>query len=278
MRYFALKNTRGETYDISNPTTFFHNPKGLGFELDGEMKKLGNSYFRENRTIKQKEITGTMFFRNPHAYDEYENFVRYLNRDSLILVYSPKGRNSEPYEIEVECSSLEKGELGAQGLYCDIVFTTLSLPKKPFYVETNNAYTTGRKYDYKYNYRYSENVKNAVAIDVDGDFDTPVKMVIYGRAKNPKWRHYVDGEIDTTGEIFTEILPGNRMVIDSNVPYTIIKQDANGNLINNVYQLSNFETKRFIFLKRGRNVITVSEDLGRDVNFYIVGGINYASV
>lgn len=272
-------------YDLTSVTTdgkntaLFYNPKGLGFKYTGNFIDVGGTLLRNNRRIAPLKISGVIYFPNPHAYDSYFAFVNtFLTETGLVLLYRPNGRNGEEFEFDVEVSELTKSELTKGGLHCRIDMQTLSLPRKKVFVETSNNAPGGKTYNYKYDYTYSNSGKNTVTIDVDSDYKTPVKICIYGSVKDPKWKHYVNDELTTTGEVFAQVYQGNNLVIDARVPYSIRQFDSAGNLVANQYQASNFETERFVFLRRGRNVITVSDNSGKDIDFYVTGGITYASV
>ena len=70
-----------------------------------------------------------------------------------------------------------------------------------------------------------------------------------------------------------------KVVIDTTTePWSIKQFDNLGNLVSDMYQLSDFSTERFIQIKNGRNIISVTDDGADDVTLSVEAQIGYDTV
>lgn len=81
------------------------------------------------------------------------------------------------------------------------------------------------------------------------------------------------------GKVNATIPEGNKIVIDTTtIPYSIKEYTANGALVRDLYNLSDFSTKRFMYLEFGNNRISIGDDSSNKVTTEAEGIIYYASV
>ena len=68
------------------------------------------------------------------------------------------------------------------------------------------------------------------------------------------------------------------MIDDTTIPYSIKKLDSSNNLIADLYEYSDFTTKRFFFLQRGKNRIAIGHDGINDLELAVEARLEYESI
>lgn len=253
IRQFYLTNSNGEMLDLNKVEHFLLNPKGLGMERKFTYEQAGNYFIELTKNITQKRPEGSVFFP---TYDEYRQFARFCEHEPLILTYS----TDETYNIEVKVQTLEKSEKQTGGLFCKIRWISNGMWYK-IIENQNSGSEEGKKYDYVYDYTYTDSAASEIDAEVNSLLPTPTKLTIIGPANNPQWEHRVNGQIVTTGKVNITVPAGKRLVIDTTeIPYTMIMSDNNGDNKENVYQNSDFTTIRFILMQYGRNVVRITHE------------------
>lgn len=133
MRYFKLENSASETLDITTQEIFFNEIEGLGFEEDNTFVSIGPVWRLQQRTVRQKPVTGKITFTaigGTTPYEKYEAFFRFISKFPLYLLYYPHGLSGTEYKKRVRVSVLEKSELTLYGsLDCHVEF----MPYTPWY-------------------------------------------------------------------------------------------------------------------------------------------------
>ncbi len=133
MRYFKLENSASETLDITTQEVFFNEIEGLGFEEDNSFVSIGPVWRLQQRTVRQKPVTGKITFTaigGTTPYEKYEAFFRFIAKSPLYLLYYPHGLSGTEYKKRVRVSVLEKSELTLYGsLDCHVEFS----PYTPWY-------------------------------------------------------------------------------------------------------------------------------------------------
>lgn len=257
MRRFVLFNANGEKYDLNDLNFYFHSPEGLGFKKETKFFQVGDRYIPYNNRISQPKPAGIIRFKNPNAYSKYYEFARFISKTPLVLKYSPENVD---YNIDCIVTALDKSEIEGKGLSCKIELSALSPYYRTFLMTSDNT-SEGKRYAYSFPYRYASIGAGSVALDVDTNMDSPTKIYIYGPAKNPVWTYYLDNVVRGRGLCNIDLRAGRVLAIDTTqVPYSITEQDTLGNIIYDRYGDADLETERFIFMKKGRNRITVSQD------------------
>lgn len=277
IRKFRLINNDGEWYDLTTREHFLHSPSGLGYAKEEVFRQLGNLHVLLDDQFMQGEILGDVFFPHPKAYDKYFQFVRFCQNTPIYLEYTPTDKS---YIREVRVSTVEKTELTTGGLNCPVTLHCLSLFYRREFINVEQGSTTGGKiYNYRYNYRYSASSPNSVTIESDSFAESPCAIYIYGEAVNPVWRHYVNNILVATGKVNGTIPSDQKLMIDTTqIPYSIKRLDMANRLVADMYALSDFSTDRFITLKNGRNVISVTHDGVNILRVLMEAHITYASV
>lgn len=235
MRKFAIYNSVGDSYELNNVKNFFHNPSGLGFVRTAEYIKIGNIYEIVQDNFEQPAPSGQICFKDEKtspAYSKYAEFVRFLQKLPLTLVY----RSDKNHKIDVAPEVIEKTEISRPlGLNITISFKALSL----WYDEIEEQGTS------------------SVKILSDSTKGCACHIEITGALTSPTWIQTLNGVQIATGQVNTNIGAGETLHIRSDTnPYQIYKE-SNGTKTD-LYALSNFSTKRFITLEEGENVISCS--------------------
>lgn len=258
MRKFALYNCNGECYNLNDLKFFMYSPSDLGFKRDTNFIQIGSYFKPYNDNIKQPAPKGVIRFKDPDAYEKYYQFSRFISKTPLTLKYTP---GSTTYCLECIISELDKKEIEGSGLHCEIKFVGLGYWYRLHSMEAGIDVEGGKIYDYTYPYTYADSGAGTVSLNVDSNMESPTVIYIYGPVINPTWKHYLNNVIVETGRCEVEIEAGHCLVIDcSGSPFSITEQDAYNHVIYDRYDESDKTTDRFVFLRAGRNRISVAQD------------------
>ena len=282
MRQFKIKNAKGAIYNLTvKEKEFLHSVSGLGFSTSVEYKRVANIYKRLTDELDQGVINGTIhFFNDKNPHQRYFDLVNFLQKKPLTLEYDVEDVNKTFYRggTVTNLSFDENNPLSA-----GITFTCTTLwyerLDKIIKPSSGTGDTGGKIYNYTYNYTYSDTETNTVIYDILTNEASPIKLTLYGKLVNPVWRHYVNGKEVAIGKVNYTINEGYSLVIDTtNVPYTIAEYDSRGNKVLDLYNYSDFSTKRFIYLETGENSISVTDDNNNKVVVKAEAMVSYASV
>ena len=276
MRTFKLINNDGTEFDltVTESLAFLHSVSGLGYEKSDTYKNVGDTYVQTKTSFKQPLIKGTVALSDQQKYEE---LVRFCQITPLKLKYEPIERSV--FYCRGVVSKIEYDEKKQNAV--DLTFS----PWTPFYKTVSvttypdEAEVTGKVYDYTYPFVYNSATVNSVILNLDSALESPCKLTLYGRLTNPEWRHYVNGRLFATGKIIADIEQGNRLVIDTtNGDLSMKVYNPNNEEVRDMYQASDFSTKRAIYLQRGQNQIAVSDDNSNKTIVIAEGEFRYASV
>lgn len=251
-RTFDLINNKGEAYPLSRYNTFsgfFGDVEGLGADHDSTYQKLGDVYDLLQDDISQGEIAGVVYFQSKYPYQEYFRFMEFCQETPLRLRYvTPVG---EFYRSGV-ISKIEKNEDG-NPRRAKVVFTASTLWYKSV-AETVDA--------------------ASITIVSDSVKDSPCALSFSGVTKSAAdltWTQTLDGVSVMTGTLKSVTIASTDTVyVKTNTdPYQIYKKTSGGT-ITNLYQSSDFSTKRFPFIKKGVNVFSVTGASKMSVDGYIL--------
>lgn len=275
MRQFYLINGSGNEYSLMDVEHWLYQPSNLGAKFSSKYEQIGGNFIRTNRVTRPDDIKGKILFTGKNKYDDYFEFQRFIAVEPLTLIYV----SNDTYKVSVDLKSIDKSEIENGVLSCEIKLKRLSRWYKEITILNDVIDRTGKNYDYTYDYTYTEFERQTATIDSDSGYESPTKITIFGPAINPTWKHYLNGDVIETGKVTADIREGRRLVIDcTNVPYSIKEIDQAGDVKNDLYQFSDFETARFFELSYGRNRITVEHDGTNDLSFAVEARIEYETV
>lgn len=312
MRQFSLINNSGETLDITTKTIFFNDIGGLGFEEEASFRHVGEVWWLNTASYRQKPITGKMTFtdyNNANPYTEFQKFFRFITKVPLTMVYYPNGLEGKEYRRTVRVTKLEKSELNTYGVFDESIEFT---PYTPWY-ELLVCENYGAETEYQGRWiwgdgdsnppvifaptpegstppRFGAEVHRWVTMDVMASNDSPSRFIIFGPVTNPVWTHYVDGETVSTGNFTSSVtIAQNEALVIDNVDefckimvYSCSKNAEGrwvlGEPLRDLYQKRNFNVPCFVTLKPGRNRIALSSSLGEVARLRLEGHLYNAVV
>jgi hypothetical protein len=267
-RLFVLVNGQNETYDITSTDALFHEPTGLGYQKTNTYHRIGKRYILIDSVLEQPTISGKIAFAGEYPYESYSSFINFCQYEPLILEYTPdiEGApygftSSTTYRMPVAISKIEKTEIEEQG-YLDVGIEFHGLSPWYKYVDLNNDDDQNPIppliWGIKWGVQFKSDPLFKSGIYSDAPSNSPARFTIYGPITNPKWEHYVNGELVETGAFSEDFSlgEGEELVIDNTEPpYTITK--FSGDVAEDVYQKTDFTTKRFISIMPGLNTIRI---------------------
>lgn len=273
IRQFKLTNALGQTYNLNEQSSFFHNMKGLGQEHKVTYIQLGTQFLKEKEYLSQKGIQGKMYF---DTYRNFFSFSNFIQHKPLILTY----KSADTYCIRVSIDKLEKTELETGGLYCNILLKSLGTYYKPIKVENSQDKSEiGKQYPFKYPYTYRDTASGILIIESDSVLPSPMKISIFGPCVNPSYTQYVNDVLRSSGKVNVSIPEGNKLVIDTTeIPYSIRQYTIDNEFVQDMYSKSDFSTDRFITLEYGKNKISFVHESSGSLNVSIEARIEYESV
>ena len=277
MRTFRLYDNDGNRYNVtSKDHLFFYKIDGLGFTQEAEFQRIEDRYALLNNYIAQNKITGKIRFWQPEAELQYFNFAQFCQNQPIMMDYN---NNYGTYSRRGLITKIERSDGNGNPLEIKIEFTAETPWFKTVSEYNEGTIVGGKVYDYTYDYTYSDSVVNTVSIDSDSYQSSPVRLVIFGEAVNPTWRHYLNNVLVSTGKVNGTVLANHRLIIDTTtIPYGIKQVDALGNLISDMYQQSDFSTSRFVRFGHGRNTVTFGADNTNVLNVGVEAEIEYATI
>jgi hypothetical protein len=251
---------------------------GLGFQDDTYLLQVGTIRKPLTENIFPQNPEGEIFFPEPNSYAKYREFTTFIRNTPLKLVYNPNGTD---FFLPVRVKRIDKSEImvGHVGLSCKVVFAPLEAYYITDYKINDGSYGDGKVYNYTYDYQYTNTVTQTVVFSVDSHIDSPTKITIYGPVENPRWSHYINNQLRASGNVNVTIPEGHKLIVDcTEVPFSIIELDNDGEFVADRYQQSNFSTDRFIFLQFGENRISVAQDGVDTVVLGVEAHIEYETV
>jgi len=288
MRTFTLVNGDMQACNLTDVNVFFHDPAGLGMDFSDKYRQVGNRFVRVTRKSKQRTISGSVAFLGADPYLSYFNFALFAQKDPLVLLYCPNDQapatspSGTTYRMNVDVAKIEKTELEQEG-YLDCQITLVS--KTPWY--KYSAISNGivheddlLKWGIQWGIDWGPLDEYHAGIKSTSPTPSPSKLTIYGPITNPFWTHYVNGNETEYGKVNAVIKDSEYLVVDSTVdPYVIQKRSTiDDSLIANLYEASDFTTKRFVTIQNGGNVIKVVGDNASDPLVKLEAHIYYESV
>jgi hypothetical protein len=205
----------------------------------------------------QPAPSGTIAFigdGNNDVYTKYNAFIDFISAEPLKLIYCPA---TTEYTMEVTVPQIEKTEINEDGyLDCDIKFTGLT----PWYKTVTFDYLTGKGLTPSTNLYPRDNLPpresgvRTISYYSNGTMKSPAKLKIYGPITNPRWV-YTTGGKTYDGKLKTSISSSQMIIVDATSDtYTIMRAPiSNEANTTNIYNTSDFSTKRFVEFERGAN-------------------------
>ena len=277
MRTFKLIDNDGNEYNITAKNDlFFYGVDGLGFSNESKFQRIEDRYAVLSNYVKQGKVKGTIRFWQPNAEQSYFDFAQFCQNIPIKMVYNP---GFDEFVRDGLVTSITRSDGKGDSLEIEIEFSAQTPWYKIITQHNDGSVTGGKVYDYDYDYQYTTAIQNSVSVDSDSYQSSPVKLIIYGPATNPSWRYYLNGNLETSGQVNGNVLADHVLIIDTTtIPYSIKQFDLMGNEVSDMYQQSDFSTGRFIRFGKGRNTITVLAENTNRITVGVEAQIEYATV
>lgn len=265
-RQFRLRNKNGSTFNLNRSDALFWNPDGLGWGVEAETIRLGETWLLTDSMITQPEVSGSIVFR---GYAQYDEFLQFVQVGGLVLCYMPL--NSWRYlDVTIQLGKTEI-KPDTQRLICDVSF----LGSSQWYESIQSYQASGelredsKKYPYEYEYTYANGINGIIAIN-NGRLPSYFIATILGYTLNPTYRLYVGNDIIATGKINAEIADGHKLVVNTNPSkMEIAEYLIDGTFVRNLYGFSDWTTERLFMLPAGQSQIAFSDETTSIPNAYV---------
>lgn len=276
-RSFSMINNLGASLNLNDAEgVYFHAVNGLGFSRTQSYRNVGNRWQLVSDDLDQQVVSGELQIVNPL---QYRTIMSFLSETPLTLICTVNGTE---YRRSVMCRLIERGEDRTYRLHSvGIEFPCLT----PWYriipntTPARGLQSNGWHWGITFPVTWASAQSNTVTINSDSTIASPCRLTIYGEIVNPTWLHYVNGELYETGSVDCTVASGNYLIIDnSSDPYEMCVYDGAGNLIQDVYPLSDFTTTQFITLQKGQNQIVITSEGASEVTVKAEGYLYYGTV
>lgn len=257
VRRFLLENESGQQIDMNNfkESCLLTSPSELGYTQNSEFQQLGNTFIENNRTIEQKNPSGTVYFKN---YDKCKEFIDFIEKaESLKWIYIVPFEDGErTYYRDVSIKDFQKTEKTVGILACPVVFNGLSL----WYEKTTAIYTIEPKtdeirWDFKWDSSFTDyDTRNLNYIN-KGHIEAPILVEISGYILNPKIELYIDGELYQTVKFTVEIEEYEKLLYGTKENDFYIKRQKTDGTLESLFSLDviNFENDNVIRLPKNKS-------------------------
>ena len=134
-RKFILYNSKKDLVDFNNMNIVVLNPEGLGVSFSDDLTNAGANFLLNSRKLSAPSLKlNIVFSRNStDPYQKYKEFVEFLNKPPLMLIYEVGGNS---YQRDCVLSELSKTEIKTHVLSETFVLDFLT----PFYREIAETY------------------------------------------------------------------------------------------------------------------------------------------
>lgn len=190
IRKFFIENSLGNRYSLQERNVLGRNPSGLGAEVSyesiilGESKKITDSHYE----LIDKQMSIVFKGNIASVYQAYQDFVRFLSRKPLKLIYVTPN-TFEEYWCDVVLSRLDKTEVNESNvLECDLVLSPVDFwrnSRTNILDVSDDDEGNGKRYPLSRPYSYGSKSLSEVTISNNGFYDAPFTIEINGSTTNP---------------------------------------------------------------------------------------------
>lgn len=265
VRKFWLTNSKGQSFNLMDQKPFLHSPAGLGYQVDMQALKLGNTQIITAESYNLGSFSGDLvFFGNrPTQYKNYQDFLKFIRFTPILLHYQTPNTNSS-YFCRVRINSLGKSEISPTDnvLHCPVSMVRLTL----WYSDTINTITVqnvaegGKEYPLERPYNYAQPAFTNIPVYNDSMTDAPMQILIEGSITDPEFGVY-DEDNEQYGACKI-IGTYDRILVDSDELTETIELENGGSAIANAINYQDLTVGNpseiyvtFIKLKPGQNYV-----------------------
>ena len=205
-RKFKLKNSQDEEYYLTekNYKHFLNSPSGLGMRKSIFGARVGNRFKVSERTYDFPSVSGELLFyddRNETKYDEYEEFIRFIQYSPLRLFYYTPGNNKteeEANSIYMVCEIVQttKSEISHSDscLHIPVQFKGLSFwlnnMESSMTITTETSDNGTFTFPLTIPFTFGKDPLRDLVLPSNGTIPTPIKLTIEGSCKDPYIRFF----------------------------------------------------------------------------------------
>lgn len=287
-RKFWLKNSLGETFEDLKANFQFGEPSGLGMQSSFTTTRLGDSellLYTEFQLL-EKGFELRFYGDNVTAYQKYASFSRFVSKSPLYLYYQPPNLK-EPLVCTVECSQIDKGEIGTDG----ILRTSVSFKPFDFWKDnvehritaTKTVTVGGKSYPLKRPYYYSVDTLSNISIYNDGINNAPFTIEVNGTVTNLQYNLFTsDGTKYGVGKFNGTF---DRIYVNSDDINETIELERNDTELANPYNYQDMSIGEldsvgitFLKLKAGQSLLSFNVDTNFNGTIDIVWSNRYVTI
>lgn len=205
MRKFWLTNSDDVIFslngeNIENTLSFLNSPSGLGYSVDINTVKLGNTDMILSEVYNLGSVGGEILFIGDkrNAYQQYQDFMSFLARKPITLHYLPPNTN-DSYQCLIRVVSLEKTEVSHEDgiMHCPVQLYRQGMwyNDTPNVLDADNSISDGKKYPLDRPYSYGAVSLENIQLVNSGMTDTSIKVEIFGSCTDPSWKLFDDENV-----------------------------------------------------------------------------------
>lgn len=278
VRQFRLTNTLNEEYNLMSEDSFGHSPQGLGVAFANSFYGVNANFINDSIGVEQNSFEIQIAFGtlNQKPYQEFNNFVNFLNHQPITIEYSMNGIGTRKRDAIV--SQVTKTEINEQNMLNETFeFNCIT----PFYEwveferKKREGTQGGKRYNARYNYRYGEanSIFNTIELDNDSAYfgvsdSSPLEIEITATepVSNPEWEIVQNGVVVQNDRFFIDLEVGQKLIVSSEPQnQRAILVDTNG-FKTNVYMKQDFTKSNFVVAPLGKSTLEV---LGSGFDVYV---------
>ena len=254
MRKFKLIKGTGESaeeYNLQSFDHFLNVPTGLGFDIEYNVLRSGESFVTADQHQSQKQIDGEMVFSSYQKYVEFIDFIG--DNENLTLAYAP---DDDWSYIPVKVASLSKGEIETnRALICAVTFLAFGTWYNVLKFTGSQSYTINNTSKFPAPFRLKVRAQG------------PLNYVYWQATSATGAERYGSGSVS---DAIHPIQSGQVFVVSSvpeDLQISVYNYDG-GDRIRNMYQQSNSDLERFFNLPTGISIFNCSNNCELEVIQY----------
>ena len=196
VRQFRLKNSRNESESL-NDELFGHTPEGLGIKISNEYLNTGSDLLLSNTNLDfQTAKINVIFGLNGNPYQDYYNFINFINVTPLTLEYTIP--NVGVFSRDVRISELPKSEINEWHVIDEELSMEFLSPWYRWEEGSQPIYTDNQLYDGKI-YAYNTVDEQATYVYAPAMLEAPMLETITIENENVGYVYEEENEFIHTG-------------------------------------------------------------------------------
>jgi len=195
VREFWLVNSQGTRYSLHDVKTFLNEPEGLGYGVDLDVLRLGNSNAVLSESYNLGSVSGELLFMGTReeVYNQYFLFAQFLYFRPITLHYKTPDK-ADGYYCQVRVTALEKTEVNHEDmiLHCPITMyrQTMWYNDTENVIEARNNSLDGKMYPLYRPYHYGAVSTSNIELYNAGVADAPLLIEVMGESTDVAWSLY----------------------------------------------------------------------------------------